>query len=411
MEIVVFKRQSQALWLLVTALILLLNFLAGPKMQLTLLLVFPVVALAWQYGFRSAFIVGVCGCIFRYSFNYFWGEPFVQTHALLNLLFRSMSFVLLAYMISRASALVRQLCIQLQALDASHPSVALAKEILQNSQSPWPLRMPVSDDTEPHAPSLTPQEVEQLMLPLSFVQKVALKIQAWCWKHPELVWLLPYNKVAAGWGPGAFRLRELCQKNYDLLVDGYPRSANSYFAMAVRVASPGLSVRCHCHKPTHVIQAVRDKKPACVLIREPVDAISSSVIHFRWTMAQAVEIYINYYELLKPYKNHFVVATFEQATKNVPEVFAVVNAKFGIAVPIPVDDHVFRDTVKSKVRELSWGHDPFWVSLPSHERTPLLQLVKSRLLGNERLSERLAYAQLLYDTFTQSAEDFKTSAP
>jgi len=225
-------------------------------------------------------------------------------------------------------------------------------------------------------------------------------VQAYIWKRPELVWLAPFARASKNAKSIPWVLRDLCLSNYDLIVDGYPRSGNSFLAMALRVVHPELAVRCHCHKPTHIIQALRHKKPTCVIIREPIDAIASAIVHFRWSLAQAIEVYINYYKVLLPYRARLVVAPFHTIISDLPKVFTAINSRFGTSLRPPLFDQAFQERVFNEVRALNWGHDPLWVSLPSSERMPHLSEIKQRLTA-QSYAPRLGKAQALYQLFVQ----------
>lgn len=69
---------------------------------------------------------------------------------------------------------------------------------------------------------------------------------------------------------------QLLKENTDLVIEGFPRSANSFFEAALRYYFPNnLQYAHHCHARAHVEEAVQRGIPCVVLIRNPVDAIVS----------------------------------------------------------------------------------------------------------------------------------------
>ncbi len=63
-------------------------------------------------------------------------------------------------------------------------------------------------------------------------------------------------------------------KQHDLVVEGFPRSANSFAFHALSSANDGkLSIATHTHSPAQIQQAVKWSIPTMVLLREPKDAV------------------------------------------------------------------------------------------------------------------------------------------
>ncbi|HLB61582.1 MAG TPA: hypothetical protein VJN50_02420 [Actinomycetota bacterium] len=119
----------------------------------------------------------------------------------------------------------------------------------------------------------------------------------------------------------------------DILIEGFPRSANSFAVAAFGMAQPGpVGIAHHIHAPAHVIAAVRDRVPAMVLARDPEDAVLEFVIARPYlTPRQALRGFLRFYEPLLPYRGGFVVGDFPQVTTDFGEVVERVNALFGAA--------------------------------------------------------------------------------
>src|SRR6266566_5260966 len=65
----------------------------------------------------------------------------------------------------------------------------------------------------------------------------------------------------------------------DIVIEGFPRSANSFAVHAFRVAQDRpVRIAHHLHAPAQVIAAVRARVAAITLIREPEDAVLELVI-------------------------------------------------------------------------------------------------------------------------------------
>ena len=68
-------------------------------------------------------------------------------------------------------------------------------------------------------------------------------------------------------------------RDTDIVVEGFPRSGNTFAVFALRDASDGrLSVASHVHHPSQVKLAVRKGLPTLLVIREPVACLASYLI-------------------------------------------------------------------------------------------------------------------------------------
>jgi hypothetical protein len=117
----------------------------------------------------------------------------------------------------------------------------------------------------------------------------------------------------------------------DVLIEGYPRSANSFAVAAFGLAQPGpVRIAHHTHAPAHVIAAVRRGIPALVLIREPEDAVLEFVIvkpHLN--IGQALRGYLRFYEPLLAHRRGFVIGAFPEVTADFGAVIRRLNQRFG----------------------------------------------------------------------------------
>jgi hypothetical protein len=128
----------------------------------------------------------------------------------------------------------------------------------------------------------------------------------------------------------------------DVVIEGYPRSANSFSVAAFGMAQEWSGrarpeIAHHTHAPAHVIAAVRQGIPALVLIRDPEDAVLEFVmVKPSITVRQALRGYVRFYGPLPAYRDGFVVGRFEEVTSDFGAVMRRVNDRFGTAfVPFP----------------------------------------------------------------------------
>jgi hypothetical protein len=125
----------------------------------------------------------------------------------------------------------------------------------------------------------------------------------------------------------------------DLLIDGFPRSANTYTSEAILLANPGLTLAHHLHQPRPVEWAVERNTPALLLIRDPDAAVASfRCFEPRIPIDQAYAGYAYYYERLSPIVPALVVAEFDEVVGDLARVIATLNTRYGLKLTAPAAD-------------------------------------------------------------------------
>jgi hypothetical protein len=122
----------------------------------------------------------------------------------------------------------------------------------------------------------------------------------------------------------------MVHKDKDLVIEGYPRSANTFAAFAFQAANPRADICFHVHASAQVMRSVALGVPTLVLIRNPVDAVRSLVIREQVVPPRtAFQWYIHYYNDIYPLREGFVVARFEDVISDFGAVIGRVNDRFG----------------------------------------------------------------------------------
>jgi hypothetical protein len=121
-----------------------------------------------------------------------------------------------------------------------------------------------------------------------------------------------------------------------LVIEGFPRSSNTFAAAAILEASHDrIVVASHVHTPSQVIAAARQHVPTLVVAREPRATVRSLIMaapHVR--VSTAIAEWIHHHEVVWTARDSFVVGTFEQVTTDFGAVTRRVNHRFGIDLPI-----------------------------------------------------------------------------
>ncbi|MFT4697410.1 MAG: hypothetical protein ACI9SJ_000533 [Flavobacteriaceae bacterium] len=134
--------------------------------------------------------------------------------------------------------------------------------------------------------------------------------------------------------------RKIITKNTDIVIEGYPRSANSFSVKAFKFDNAeGYKIATHLHAYPQVIVGVKHNIPTLLLIRNPFDC----VVSYMALLAQAVGFekinkgyniewllkdYVLFYKKLLPYKDKVVVGVFSDVLTDYGNVINEVNNKF-----------------------------------------------------------------------------------
>lgn len=117
----------------------------------------------------------------------------------------------------------------------------------------------------------------------------------------------------------------------EIVIEGYPRSSNTFAVVAfLRAQDRDVKVAHHLHIEAQILAGVARGLPVIVLIREPVGAIKSLMIrHPEVTPEWAAKRYVEFYSVVERVKASVVVADFETVIGDFGSVIVEVNKKFG----------------------------------------------------------------------------------
>ena len=158
-------------------------------------------------------------------------------------------------------------------------------------------------------------------------------------ERPAVFKVEKWLQTHAGKHPAAFYgLYRLARKDQSrvvtpetqLLIEGFPRSANSFARVAFNRAQKGtVRIATGLHVPAQVIRAARWRIPTLVLIRRPKDAVLSFAIRDPISVEQALKYYLSFYETVEDYSDAYVLGHFEEVTGDFGRVIRRLNDRFG----------------------------------------------------------------------------------
>lgn len=217
------------------------------------------------------------------------------------------------------------------------------------------------------------------------------------WRNPQLYY--PF---------GLLRGRGDClAEDFDLWIDGFPRSANTFCLKAFQMGNPTARVRCHRHIPPFIIHALDAAKPGMFLVRKPIDAACSWAIFWNIGLAPCLDYYIDFHQALRSRIPELFIVSFEQVTTRFERVIEKFNQRFGTSYasmpskPSLAADcfaHIDRSSVGSgdSVNERT-------ISRPSLHRAQLKPALLAEVQTQPALRSKLDRANGLYLQFRAGA--------
>lgn len=129
-------------------------------------------------------------------------------------------------------------------------------------------------------------------------------------------------------------------KDTQVVIEGFPRSANSFAREAFLTGQRHICYATHVHSSAQVVQACRRKIPTLVLMRDPKGAVCGDVAfgcelaerdprHVRaGEINDSLRRYIAFYERVEHFHQGFVVGHFPEVTKDFGAVMRKFNEYF-----------------------------------------------------------------------------------
>lgn len=206
------------------------------------------------------------------------------------------------------------------------------------------------------------------------------------------------------------RTDPLCiRRDTALVIEGYPRSANSTIAhgFLARQERP-IHVAHHKHHAAQILRAVEWGIPAVVLIRAPraaclsLLALAAEARHragkaasSALTFSDVLNAYIAFYEAVEPRLNHIVIGRFEAVHNDLAGLVDRVNARF-------------RTTFRSKASEDAPQSELGWHAMPNDIRDGIKRDLATRLdaelAGSPALRRLVARAEAVHDRYGETDE-------
>lgn len=224
-------------------------------------------------------------------------------------------------------------------------------------------------------------------------------IRRFVWKRPVLYAPIALSK----------HRRDVIPAGCDLFIDGFPRSANTFTSLYWQQTQPHLKIRSHDHIPPFIIAALKKDIPALLLIRNPLDAVSSYAILVKTSFEQELCYYIDYYDALLAYREQMFIVDFENAVAHPRQVLYACARHYKLGYRQDFDEAVVLDQIKQKIEQRNTREDGTIdhdrLNIPSEHRTNK----KKQILANAEYlfnSPNARRAQALYKLYLETRTHF-----
>ena len=185
--------------------------------------------------------------------------------------------------------------------------------------------------------------------------------------------------------------------NTDLVIEGYPRSGNSYLFVAIKKTNPELKISSHTHSIANVKRAITYKKKVVILIRSPLEAVSSILIfHKNLSIALALKDYYVFYDFVLRNKNKFLIIDSnrmfkdkEYLVKKIKEIMKIKTKNISIN-----DKEIFKSLKKENDRV---SDSKLTLGYPSRDKNYLYQKVNKNILSDPKNLSKLNELKLIYE--------------
>lgn len=165
----------------------------------------------------------------------------------------------------------------------------------------------------------------------------------------------------------------LFQSDTELVIEGFPRSANTFAVVAFEQAqSRRVKLAHHLHVEAQLVQAAAENKPAVALLRKPEDCFRSLMIrHPETPLHWAIQRYIHFYSAVKKLGPKCLVVNYEEVISDMGSIVKKINKHFGSDFDVPVHNDGMVKNAFSEVESINQRIDQgkeSHVARPSSER-------------------------------------------
>ncbi|MFT7072180.1 MAG: hypothetical protein ACJAX3_001156 [Patiriisocius sp.] len=193
------------------------------------------------------------------------------------------------------------------------------------------------------------------------------------------------------------------------LIDGYPRSGNTFAQMLVKNVFSGVETVHHFHSLGAVKISLSKSIPSFIIYRDPVNSIASNYLWEKAYYDQALridainkdllnyflEFYIKFYEFINTKQNDIFLISFDKLIKDPEKIMIAINERIPTGSKKDVNDII---SIVSSVKETQFGAKGMLSTRPNQTKDEL----KKELFPHIEEFEIFKTANHLYEKLKKS---------
>jgi hypothetical protein len=187
-------------------------------------------------------------------------------------------------------------------------------------------------------------------------------------------------------------------------IGGFPRSGNTFASSLIEYLTKHEHVEKHLHSPAQILQFIKSRDSGGVVIRNPTDACVSLTIYSGIDINDAIQNYIDFYELLDESKLAIKWIYFDHLIKNPLHIIELLELEEKLNSN---KIQYFREFPSEALKEVNDRIDRHWsakpldlfllqTARPTTEREGLKDQVKKTIFQNPSNKSKLETANNLY---------------
>lgn len=226
--------------------------------------------------------------------------------------------------------------------------------------------------------------------------RVKLFCQNVLWRNPALYYPLGLLRQGAS----------VFQTRYDLLVEGYPRSGNTYARRMLELTQgSNMHFASHKHVPPFILSGVSRRKPAILLLRKPEDAIASFHVLTGAHIPYLVRQWTLYYTIMQRHLDYVYLLQFEELVANFQGAVSRIEEKFKLGLSSAFDEASIRKLAMKSIETYYVPNDESSriVNVPNERRSAWLKAVKSRVVAAPAFDAAVAVHSAIASRVTSQA--------
>ena len=169
---------------------------------------------------------------------------------------------------------------------------------------------------------------------------------------------LRYSKFIFKWvvffkPPKPFQMRSPVSKSSDLVVEGFPRSSNTFLTVALKeLLGEEFSIANHYHSSAQFSLGYKLKKPMVLVIREPLNCLVSNLLYYpNRSREEIIDDYILFHQNLRKYLPNIYVVDFKDVTSKPLDVITGISEEFGLKIDTAsIDKEAFSSNIMAMVK-------------------------------------------------------------